>query len=92
MSDPKIARRIGLTDRRLKALKPATDGRGIVWDAILPGLAVRVGKTRRTFYAVRRRAGQSNPSWISLGQYPVMSLADARDKAPRGAGRPDRRR
>jgi len=57
---PAAARKIALTDRSLQALRPALDGRTVVWDALLPGLAVRVGrKGKRAFYAVKRRAGQT---------------------------------
>jgi integrase len=48
---------------------------------LLPGLAVRVGKRKRSFYAVKRRAGQAQPSWVLLGTYPVMTLAEARARA-----------
>src|SRR5262249_15425008 len=80
---PAAARKIALTDRSLQALRPASGGqRAIVWDAIMPGLAVRVsGKGKRSFYAVKRRAGQAQPSWILLGAYPVTTLAEARAKA-----------
>ena len=40
---PAAARKIALTDRSLQALRPAPGGaRTIIWDALLPGLAVRV--------------------------------------------------
>jgi integrase len=79
---PAAARKIALTDRSLQALRPALDGRTVVWDALLPGLAVRVGrKGKRAFYAVKRRAGQTQPSWVMLGHYPIMTLAQAREKA-----------
>jgi integrase len=79
---PAAARKIALTDRSLQALRPALDGRTVVWDALLPGLAVRVGrKGKRAFYAVKRRAGQAQVSWVMLGHYPVMTLAEAREKA-----------
>jgi integrase len=80
---PAAARKIALTDRSLKALRPAPGGqRAVVWDALLPGMAVRVsGKGKRVFYAVKRRAGQTQPSWVLLGSYPVTTLAEARQKA-----------
>jgi hypothetical protein len=72
--EPKVvlARKIGLTDRSLQALRPTPDGRrAIVWDALMPGLAVRIsGKGKRSFYAVKRRAGQSSPSWVLPGHDP----------------------
>jgi hypothetical protein len=44
---PKIAaRKVGLTDRSLQALKPAPASRRVtVWDSLMPGLAVRVTDT-----------------------------------------------
>jgi integrase len=80
---PAAACKIQLTDRSLKALRPAPDGqRAVVWDALVPGMAVRVsGKGKRSFYAVKRRTGQPQPSWVLLGAYPIMTLAEARAKA-----------
>jgi integrase len=80
--------KIALTDRSLQAMKPAADGRRtVVWDALLPGLAVRVSdKGRRSFYAVKRRAGRQQPSWVLLGSYPVTTLAEARAKAREALG------
>src|SRR4051812_2348857 len=80
---PAAARKVNLTDRSLQALKPAPQGqRAIVWDALMPGMAVRVtAKGRRVFYAVRRRAGAVQPTWVSLGAYPAVTLAEARAKA-----------
>jgi integrase len=80
---PAAARKIALTDRSLKALKAAPRGtRATVWDAMMPGLAVRItDKGKRSFYAVKRRAGASTPTWVLLGSYPVTTLAEARAKA-----------
>jgi hypothetical protein len=88
---PAAARKVALTDRSLQALRPAPGGaRAIVWDALLPGLTVRVsGKGKRSFYAVKRRAGAAQPSWVLLGHYPVTTLAEARAKGARGARRAD---
>jgi integrase len=50
-------------------------------------MAVRVsGKGKRSFYAVKRRAGQTQPSWVLLGAYPVVTLAEARSKARAALG------
>jgi hypothetical protein len=77
---PAAARKIALTDRSLQALKPGK--RAMVWDGIQPNLAVRItDKGRRSFVVVRRRPGQAQPTWTTLGQYPTMSLADARKAA-----------
>ena len=61
---PAAARKIALTDRSLQALRPAPGGgRTIVWDALLPGMAVRVsGKGKRSFYAVSAAPGRRSPA------------------------------
>src|SRR6516164_487199 len=84
---PVAARKIALTDRSLQALRYTGGQRSIVWDALLPGFAVRVsGKGKRSFYAVKRRAGAAQPSWVLLGHYPVMTLAEARRRAREALG------
>lgn len=77
------ARKIALTDRSLQALRPPPDSsRSTVWDALMPGMAVRISsKGKRSFYAVKRRAGHRQPTWVLLGVYPVVTLAEARSKA-----------
>jgi integrase len=72
-----------LKDSSLKALKPDPDGaRQTVWDALMPGMAVRVSaKGKRSFYAVKRRAGDAQPTWHLLGVYPIMGLSEAREAA-----------
>jgi integrase len=81
MPGPK--RKVALTDRSLKALKPAPAGkRDTVWDAIQPNLGVRVtDRGRRSFVVVRRRAGEARPTWVTLGEYPTLGLAEARKTA-----------
>jgi integrase len=80
---PAAARKIALTDKSLKALKPAPAGkRATVWDGIQPNLAVRVtDKGRRSFVVVRRRSGEAQPTWTVLGHYPTLGLGDARKAA-----------
>jgi integrase len=80
---PAAARKVALTDRSLKALKPAPAGkRSVVWDGIQPNLAVRVSdKGRRSFVVVRRRPGEAQPTWATLGEYPTLGLAEARKAA-----------
>jgi len=78
------ARKVVLTDRGLKALKPAPSGkRYIVWDAMQPHLGVRVtDKGVKSFVVVKRRAGAAYPDTHVLGQYPARPLKSARDDAP----------
>lgn len=84
-----MARRL-LTDRTLKALKPAPAGKRLdVMDAIVPGFGVRVtdksddrGKAAQcTFILVARFPGFDNPARRAIGEYGKLSLEQARDKA-----------
>jgi len=51
-----------------------------VWDAIMPGLCVRVG-AKVIFYVAKRPPGSKKFVWSKLGDYPAMSLAKARSDA-----------
>jgi integrase len=72
-----------LTDRTLKALKPAKAGtRYDVMDADVSGLGVRVtDKGQRTFILISRYRGSKNPTRRALGEYPTLTLEKAREKA-----------
>jgi integrase len=75
-----------LTDRTLKALKPAKAGaRYEVMDhdiGSVAGLGVRVTDTgKRTFVLIARYPGSSNPTRRALGEYPKITLEEARSKA-----------
>lgn len=80
-----LPKKVVLTDRFLKALKPASAGkRFIVWDAVQPHLGVRVtDHGQRSFVVVMRRAGEQRPTRHFLGSYPAISIADARLKTPK---------
>jgi integrase len=69
-----------LTDRllKMKTLKTGTA------DSIVPELAVRIGAAgQRTFILIKRFPGRRNPTRRRLGQYPAISLEQAREKARR---------
>jgi len=72
-----------LTDRSLRALKPAAQGSHYdVWDTGFAGFGVRVSDTgRRTFVLAARYPGSSNPTRRALGAYGKLSLHEAADKA-----------
>ena len=72
-----------LTDRAIQHLKPAQPGkRRIVWDALVPGLGIRVTeKGVKTFVLVVRYPGSANPVPRSLGVYGAITLEAARAKA-----------
>jgi Arm DNA-binding domain len=72
-----------LTDRALKALKPAPTGKRYdLMDGVVPGLGVRVtDKGQRTFVLIARYPGASNPTRRALGEYGAITLDQARAKA-----------
>jgi Arm DNA-binding domain len=88
LSQDALARRITmlakkpLTDRAIATAKPAPAGkRRLLWDAMVPGLALRVTDTgKRTFVLVTRYPGSPHPAPRSLGAYGAITLAEARDR------------
>jgi integrase len=84
------AMRKRLTDRTLKALKPASPGAAPVdiMDSLTPGFGVRLmgepNRPVRTFILRTRFPGSKNPTRARLGSYDEtdkLSLEGARDKA-----------
>lgn len=71
-----------LTPRLIDALKPAPVGkRTMVWDAVVPGFAVRVTDAgAKSFVLVARYPGSPNPATRAIGKVGAISLADARIK------------
>ncbi len=75
------------TDRFLKSIKPAPAGKRVIhWDAVVPGFGIRVGdkSTKENigaFVLVTRFPGNPNPAPRRVGDYPVMTLARAREVA-----------
>jgi integrase len=69
-----------LTDRAIRALKPAAPGkRYIKPDAQVTGLGVRVtDKGHKSFVLVTRYPGAPQPAPRAIGDYPTMDLAEAR--------------
>jgi integrase len=72
-----------LTDRLLKALKPAPAGtRTTHWDAAVPNFGVRVTEKKHvSFFVLRRRHGSPKLIRVVLGSYPALRLSEARDQA-----------
>jgi integrase len=70
-----------LTDRTLKALKPAKSGQLYdLMDAEVPGFGVRVSDTgRRTFILIARYPGSNNPTRRALGEYAPLSSAELKE-------------
>lgn len=77
-----MAKRV-LTDRAIKALKPASAGGSYdVPDALVPGLIVRVTATgRKTFALLARYPGRKHPTRRDLGLYGAITLEEARETA-----------
>ncbi|MFO1126443.1 MAG: tyrosine-type recombinase/integrase [Methylocystis sp.] len=75
------------TDRFLKSIKPTPAGKRVIhWDAVVPQFGIRVGdKSSRenvgTFVLVARFPGNPNPAPRRVGDYPIMTLARAREIA-----------
>jgi hypothetical protein len=95
-SKPKPTK-VVLTDRKLKSLKPAPDGKPyFAWDITVPGFGVRVmGKPEapvKSFGVMKRFPGSPvkrdakgkervDPTFWAFGRYGAMSLQEGRDKA-----------
>jgi integrase len=73
--------RIHLTDRTLRALKTQKN-QETFWDDSLNGFGVRVsGTSNRKSFILRYRGRNNKRPRLTIGPYPALSLADARDKA-----------
>ena len=72
-----------LSDRTLRALRPAAAGsRYEVMDEEARGLGVRVNdRGLKTFILIARYPGSKHPTRRTIGEYPAVSLADAREEA-----------
>jgi integrase len=70
-----------LSDKGIKALKSPTAARQVdVWDELLPGFGIRVGRRKKMFIVGTRVNGRFKRFTLSP-PFPQLSLADARDKA-----------
>ena len=69
-----------LTDARVSAISPPKSGRIEYPDDLVRGLRLRVGAGGRKAWIVRTRAGKEQVN-KTLGPYPLISLAAARDQA-----------
>lgn len=73
--------KITLTDAFLRKLKP-TGKRFEISDASTTGLRARVSPTGEISFVLKARGGpQAKPLTVTLGQYPDLSLKDARAQA-----------
>lgn len=69
-----------LTDSRILAIKPPETGQDEHKDDLVQGLRLRVGAGGRKSWIVRARHGGKQLN-RTLGPYPLIGLADARDQA-----------
>jgi integrase len=68
------------TDLMLRKLASTGPDRLELWDDRIPGFGIRISSAgTKTFILVYRHRGR--PRRLSLGRYPFLSLADAREKA-----------
>jgi integrase len=72
-----------LNDRLIKALKSARPGKRYTrWDAIVPGLGLRVtDRGAKTFGVMKRIGDGAHPVWRAIDQYGAITLERAREIA-----------
>lgn len=59
-----------------------TTRRGVTWDAVATGLGLKLLRSgKRVWLLQAKRPGRAYQSKLSLGEYPGVTLADARQKA-----------
>lgn len=72
---------IGLTDAKIKGLKPPSSGQVEIKDAVVPGLRLRIGASGARTFLLRKRVGGVVRN-ITIGRYSDrFGLAEARKKA-----------
>ena len=71
---------VNLTDRKLRSLV-SKDQRTDFYDKSLSCFGVRVTPTGRKSFILRYRNADGRERRMTLGKYPALSLADARDRA-----------
>ena len=73
---------VGLTDAKIKGLKPPQAGQDEYADKIVPGLRVRVGKSGVATFILRKRIGGKLAN-LTLGRFNerAFPLAQARSRA-----------
>ena len=76
--------KLKLTDAAVSRLKPPDKGQEDHWDALTPGFGVRISHGGTRTWLVQARV-LKNGAWkqtrITLGRYPAMTLAEAREAA-----------
>ncbi|MDE2075011.1 MAG: DUF4102 domain-containing protein, partial [Alphaproteobacteria bacterium] len=72
-----------LTDLAVERLQAPPEGRLELWDTLLPGFGLRVtSRGKKSWVAMYRLGGRgARKQRITLGSYPALSLAAAREQA-----------
>ncbi len=80
---PAPNKKVKLTNSILESLPPAAPGkRDTIWDTVVPSFCVRVTDRGAISFAVfRQPRGAPKPIWDTLGKYPALTLAKAREAA-----------
>ena len=69
-----------LTAASVERLRPPAKGRIEHWDSLLPGFGLRVSETGAKTWVLMYRIGRRQRR-LTLGKYPALGLAKAREKA-----------
>jgi len=69
-----------LTDTVVRSLAPPPSGQRVVWDASLRRFGVRLSAGGSRAWVVKYKV-RGKSRWLTLGTYPLVTLADARAKA-----------
>src|ERR1700730_17134 len=72
-----------LTELLVANVKPPATGRRMLWDALLPGFGLRITDKGSKSWVVMYRLGgrEAARERLTLGKYPALSLARAREQA-----------
>ncbi|MFN7056504.1 tyrosine-type recombinase/integrase [Hyphomonas sp.] len=70
-----------LTARFVETVKPKAGERTTISDSVVEGLELRLGTNGSKTWSLRYRTKSGKRSRLSLGRYPALSLAEARDRA-----------
>lgn len=70
-----------LTARFVETVKPKAGERTTISDSVVEGLELRLGTNGSKTWSLRYRTKGGKRSRLSLGRYPALSLAEARDRA-----------
>lgn len=70
-----------LTARFVETVKPKAGERTTISDSVVEGLELRLGSNGSKMWSLRYRTRSGKRNRLSLGRYPALSLAEARDRA-----------